>query len=41
VKRLFKIREGKGKYNYANGDKFEGEFKKNLKHGIGKMVYKV
>jgi hypothetical protein len=25
---------------YANGDKYEGGFKKNKKHGIGKLLYK-
>ena len=34
------IREGRGKYFYANnGDKYDGEWRQNLKHGIGKMTY--
>lgn len=36
---ILKIREGKGKYTYANGDKYEGDYKNNLKDGIGKMNY--
>jgi hypothetical protein len=24
----------------VNGDKYEGDFKDNKKHGIGKLVYK-
>ena len=34
------IREGAGIYRYAvSNEKYEGEWKKNMKHGIGKMVY--
>ena len=33
-------RNGKGIYTYVNGDKYEGDFKDNKKHGIGKLVYK-
>jgi len=34
------IREGRGVYRYAaNGDKYDGEWKQNCKHGIGKMTY--
>ena len=33
-------RNGKGKYIYTNGDKYEGDFKDNKKHGIGKLIYK-
>lgn len=28
-----------GVYAYPNGDKFEGEWLKNLKHGIGRMNF--
>lgn len=34
------IRNGKGKYQYANGDKYDGDFKNNKKHGIGRLIYK-
>jgi radial spoke head protein 1 len=34
------IREGKGKYVFSNGDKYEGDFKANRKHGVGKLTYK-
>ena len=39
------VREGNGKYTYSkhggeeNPDTFEGEWKDNLKHGIGKQIY--
>ena len=33
-------RNGKGRYTYVNGDKYEGDFKDNKKHGIGKLIYK-
>lgn len=34
------IREGRGVYSYAaKGEKYDGEWKKNMKHGIGKMTY--
>ncbi len=34
------IREGRGVYRYgSNGDKYDGEWRQNRKHGIGKMVY--
>ena len=34
------IREGRGTYTYATkGEKYDGEWKKNAKHGIGKMTY--
>ncbi len=36
---ILEIREGTGKYNYENGDKYDGEWKENKKQGIGKMVY--
>ncbi len=28
-------RQGKGTYNYANGDVYEGDWKNNLRHGKG------
>jgi radial spoke head protein 1 len=34
-----KLRSGKGKYTYSNGDVYSGEFKDNLKHGIGRIIY--
>jgi radial spoke head protein 1 len=37
---LIKRRNGKGRYTYANGDKYEGDFRENKKHGIGKLTYK-
>jgi hypothetical protein len=34
------IREGKGKYTYnPSGDRYEGVFHNNLKHGIGRMIF--
>jgi hypothetical protein len=33
-------RQGKGKYIFANGDRYDGFFKSNKKHGIGRMSYK-
>ena len=34
------IREGRGCYMYASlGEKYDGEWVKNMKHGIGKMNY--
>lgn len=30
---------GKGKATYANGDVYDGEWKKGLKEGVGKMIY--
>ena len=34
------IREGRGIYRYAStGEKYDGEWIKNLKHGIGRMSY--
>jgi len=32
-------RTGKGNYSYLNGDRYEGDWKENKKHGIGKLVY--
>jgi len=29
-----------GVYNYANGDKYEGEWKDDKREGYGKLVYK-
>jgi hypothetical protein len=31
---------GKGTINYDKGDVYEGEFRDNEPHGIGKMTYK-
>ena len=31
---------GRGKYTYANGDSWEGEFVKGKKNGIGIQTYK-
>ena len=36
---ILQVREGKGKYTYSNGDIYNGEFKNNKKHGIGKLNY--
>ena len=33
-------KEGKGRITYRNGDKYEGEFKNNLKDGEGKYIFK-
>lgn len=32
------VREGKGEYTYASGDKYEGTFKANEPHGRGRFV---
>ena len=31
--------EGKGKYIYADGEVYEGNYKNGLKHGFGKIFY--
>ena len=36
---MIQVRSGKGKYTYSNGDVYNGEFKNNLKNGIGRLVY--
>ena len=33
------LRCGKGKYTYSNADVYNGDFKNNCKHGIGRLVY--
>jgi hypothetical protein len=33
-------RNGDGKYLYANGDRYEGSFVTNNKHGIGRFTTK-
>jgi len=33
------IKEGKGKYRYANGDIYEGQWVDNKKYGLGKFTY--
>jgi hypothetical protein len=33
------IKEGKGKYRYANGDIYEGQWADNKKYGLGKFTY--
>lgn len=33
------MRAGNGKYTYANGDKYDGEWQDNKKHGIGRLIY--
>jgi len=30
---------GKGNYHWSNGDKYEGDWKKNLQNGIGLKTY--
>ena len=33
------LRCGKGKYTYSNQDVYNGDFKDNRKHGIGRLTY--
>mgnify|MGYP003849388355 CR=1 FL=1 len=32
-------KHGKGTFIYANGDKYEGEFKNNIFHGDGTLIF--
>ena len=32
------VKHGKGKFVYANGDVYEGEFANNMNCGIGKFI---
>ena len=36
---LTQAKQGKGKYVFANGDSYEGQYLADKKHGVGKMVY--
>lgn len=33
------VREGKGKYIFGNGNRYEGGWLNNLKHGFGYFYY--
>lgn len=35
------VRQGFGKYTYANKDIYDGNWQNNLKHGIGKLTINV
>lgn len=34
------MKNGKGTYHYPNGDKYEGEWYNNKRHGRGRYYYK-
>ncbi|ETO19146.1 hypothetical protein RFI_18089 [Reticulomyxa filosa] len=40
VSYLMKKKKGKGIFYFKNGDRYEGEYRKNVRHGYGVMHYK-